>query len=122
MKTSIKILAAVALALGASSSAFAHHSAAMFDSAKVITLDGVIKEFQWTNPHTWVQIVVRDASGKDVEWSIESGAPNGMQRQGWKRTSLVPGDKVTLAINPLKDGRAGGFLVNATKGGLKVGR
>ena len=122
MKTSMKLLAVAGLVLAASSPAVAHHSAAMFDSGKVITIEGIVKEFQWTNPHTWVQIVVTDAAGKQVEWAIESGAPNGMARQGWKRNSLVPGDKVAIAINPLRDGRAGGFLVNATKNGVKVGR
>jgi hypothetical protein len=122
MRASRKILAAAALALVASSSAHAHHSAAMFDFTKTVMLDGVIKEFQWTNPHSWVQIVVKEASGKEVEWAIESGAPNGMARQGWKRTSLKPGDKAQLAIHPLRDGSAGGFLVTASMGGVKVGR
>ena len=122
MKLSTKILAAVAIALTGTSSAYAHHSAAMFDFTKTVMLDGVVREFQWTNPHSWVQIVVKDASGKEVEWAIESGAPNGMARQGWKRTSLKPGDKAQIAIHPLRDGSAGGFLVTASMNGVKVGR
>jgi hypothetical protein len=123
MQVSKKMLAlagfaAVALA---AAPAFAHHSFAMFDSAKNVTLEGTIKEFQWTNPHSWVQIVVKDASGKDVEWSIEGGSPNGLARQGWKRTSLKPGDKAVLVMHPLKDGTAGGSLVTVSVGGVQVG-
>ena len=110
--------AAVALA---AAPAFAHHSFAMFDSTKNVTLEGTIKEFQWTNPHSWVQIVAKDASGKDVEYSIEGGSPNGLARQGWKRTSLKPGDKAVLVMHPLKDGTAGGSLVTVSVGGVQVG-
>jgi hypothetical protein len=95
--------------------AFAHHSFAMFDSAKEVTLVGTIKEFQWTNPHTWIQINVPDASGKLVEWSIEGGSPNGLARRGWKSTSLKPGEKVTLTTHPMKDGSAGGSLMKVVK-------
>jgi len=123
MQVSKKMLAlagfaAVALA---AAPAFAHHSFAMFDNTKNVTLEGTIKEFQWTNPHSWVQIVAKDASGKDVEYSIEGGSPNGLARQGWKRTSLKPGDKAVLVMHPLKDGTAGGSLVTVTVNGVQVG-
>jgi hypothetical protein len=95
--------------------AFAHHSFAMFDSAKEITLVGTIKEFQWTNPHSWIQLNVPDANGKLVEWSIEGGSPNGLSRRGWKSTSLKPGDKVTLTTHPMKDGSNGGSLMKVVK-------
>jgi len=114
-------LAGVAAVSLAAAPAFAHHSFAMFDSTKNTTLEGTIKEFQWTNPHSWVQIVVKDASGKDVEYSIEGGSPNGLARQGWKRTSLKPGDKAVLIMHPLKDGTAGGSLVSVSVNGVKVG-
>ncbi len=111
-------LAAVAMA----APAFAHHSFAMFDSTKNMTLDGTIKEFQWTNPHAWIQIVVKDAAtGKDVEWSVEATSPNGLGRQGWKPSSLKPGDKASIAIHPLKDGTPGGSLVTASVNGKQVG-
>ena len=104
-----------------SSAASAHHSFAMFDNAKNTTLEGTIKEFQWTNPHSWIQIMVKDASGKEVEWSIEGGSPNGLSRGGWKRTSLKPGDKATVVIHPLKDGTNGGSLVTVTVNGQQIG-
>ncbi len=123
MQVSKKMLALAGFATVAlaAAPAFAHHSFAMFDSQKNLTLDGTIKEFQWTNPHSWIQIMVKDASGKEVEWSIEGGSPNGLARQGWKRTSLKPGDKAVAVVHPLKDGTAGGSLVTVTVGGVQVG-
>lgn len=118
---------ALALALGAvmlaaAPAASAHHSFAMFDYAKNVTLTGTIKAFEWTNPHAWVQLVVRDpATGKDVEWSIEAGSPNMLARQGWKRESLKPGDKATVVMHPLKSGEMGGSLVSAVANGVAVG-
>jgi Family of unknown function (DUF6152) len=91
--------------------AWAHHSFAMFDSNKDVDIVGVVKDFQWTNPHMWIQIDVSDAKGVPVEWSIEGGSPNVLARQGWKSTSVKPGDKVTITIHPLKNGEAGGSLV-----------
>ncbi len=120
-KTMLALAGVAAVSLGAVP-AFAHHSFAMFDSTKNMTLDGTIKDFQWTNPHSWVQIVVKDpATGKEVEWSIEGGSPNGLARSGWKRTSLKPGDKAQVVIHPLKDGTAGGSLVTVSVGGVKIG-
>lgn len=106
----------------ATSLAFAHHSFAMFDNAKTINIVGTVKEFQWTNPHIWVQVMVPDAAtGKEIEWSIEGGSPNGLSRNGWKRSSLKAGDKIELAIHPMKDGSYGGSLVTATVDGKKIG-
>ena len=101
-------------ALGMAGAASAHHSFAMFDSQKTLSLDGTVKDFQWTNPHTWVELVVRDASGKENEWAIEGGSPNALARTGWKRTVLKPGDRAVLVIHPLKDGTHGGSYVSIT--------
>jgi hypothetical protein len=102
---------------------FAHHSFAMFDNTRSVPLEGTVKEFQWTNPHLWVQVMVKNpATGKEVEWSVEGGSPNGMRRQGWARTSLKPGDKAKLMIHPLKDGSPGGSLISAAVNGQEVGR
>jgi hypothetical protein len=89
----------------------AHHSFAMFDLAKDVTVEAVIKEVQFTNPHVWLQILVDDGKGGQTEWSIESGAPGMMLRNGWKPSTLKPGDKVTLTMHPLKNGSPGGSLV-----------
>ena len=102
--------AAAALLLSASV-ANAHHSFAMFDLGKDVTVEAVIKEVQFTNPHVWLQILVDDGKGGQTEWSIESGAPGMMLRNGWKLSTLKPGDKVTLTMHPLKSGSPGGSLV-----------
>jgi hypothetical protein len=106
-------------ALGASS-ASAHHSFAMFDSQKKITLEGTVRAFQWTNPHSWIQLAVPDASGKEVEWALEGASPNVLVRAGWKRTTLKPGDKVTAVLNPLKDGTPGGSWTQITVNGVQL--
>jgi hypothetical protein len=92
--------------------AVAHHSFAMFDLGKDFTVEAVVKEIQFTNPHVWLQIMVADDKGVPVEWSIESGAPGMMLRNGWKPSTLKPGDKVTLTMHPLKNGKPGGSLVS----------
>lgn len=102
----------VTAALGMSSfAAFAHHSFAMFDLGKDLTVEAVIKEVQFTNPHVWLQILVKDEKGVETEWSIESGAPGMMLRNGWKPSTLKPGDRVTLTMHPLRNGNPGGSLV-----------
>src|SRR3569833_2019792 len=123
MQVSKKVLAlaGVAAVALAAAPAFAHHSFAMFDNQKDVTLEGTEKEFQWTTPHSWIQLVVKDASGKEVEYSIEGGSPNGLSRAGWKRTSLKPGDKAVAVIHPLKDGTNGGSLVSVSVGGDQLG-
>ena len=100
--------------------ASAHHSFAMFDRTKEVTLQGTIKDFQFQNPHAWIQITVPNAQGGEVEWGIECGAPAMMLRTGWRSTTLKAGDKVTLLMHPLKDGRPSGSLIRATLADGKV--
>jgi hypothetical protein len=101
--------------------AYAHHSFSMFELEKTITSEGTVKEFQWTNPHCWIQIMVKDPSGSTKELSIEAGPPTVLTRNGWKRTSLKPGDRVTVVFHPLKDGTAGGSLVSVSVNGQIIG-
>src|SRR3954469_16081353 len=105
-------LAAAAAGVLLASPALAHHSANMFDSQKQVELKGVIKESQWTNPHIWIQVDVANAKGVVEEWSVEGGSPNLVGRQGWKRNSFKPGDKVSLTIHPMKDGSRGGSFMS----------
>ena len=107
-------LAAALLAapLLASGPALAHHSFAMFDRQKEVTLKGTVKEFQWTNPHSFIEIETPDEKGAAVSYSIEMNSPNNLTRQGWKSTALKPGDKVTVVMNPLRDGSHGGLFVS----------
>ena len=109
------LLAAVSLAIAAAIPASAHHSGAMFDDAKEVTLVGTIKEFQYTNPHSWIQILVPREGGGEVEWSIETAAPIVLLRAGIRPNSLRPGDKVTVRTHPLKSGGPGGNLIDVKK-------
>jgi hypothetical protein len=98
----------------AASPAFAHHSFAMFDSSKETSLQGTVKEFQWTNPHSFIELTAANQAGGTDLYSIELNSPNNLKRQGWKSTSIKPGDKVTLVFNPLRDGSKGGLFINVT--------
>ena len=106
-------------ALAAAMPAAAHHSFAMFDQKKIMTLEGTVHEFQWTNPHAFIELDVQ-GGGKTIRWSIELNSPNNLKRQGWNRTALKAGDKVTLRMNPLRDGHPGGLFLDVRLPGGKV--
>ncbi len=101
-------LAVLACALPAA----AHHSTAMFDFSKTVTVTGTIKSFQWTNPHTWTVVNVTGDRKTAGEYGLEGMSPNYLSRNGWTKRTLNTGDKVTLQVHPLKDGRKGGFMVS----------
>jgi Family of unknown function (DUF6152) len=105
---------AVAAFLVLATTAQAHHSFAMFDQTQQVTLKGTVHEFQWTNPHAWIHLDVPGANGINDSWQVELNSPNNLKRQGWKSTSVKPGDQVTLVLNPLKDGSKGGLFVSIT--------
>jgi hypothetical protein len=112
MKTS---LAAMALALAlAAGSAAAHHSFSVFNMQEQIQITGTVKEVQWTNPHIWVWIDVTEADGTVTTWGLEGMSPNFLARRGWTRTTLEPGDEVTVSLNPLKSGDPGGMFISTT--------
>jgi hypothetical protein len=95
--------------------ALAHHSFAMFDADKTVTVKGVVKEFEWVNPHSWLRVTLQDqATGRPQQWAFEMGPPQQQIRRGWKPDSLKPGDPVTLTMHPLRDGSRGGQLLTAT--------
>ena len=91
----------------------AHHSFAMFDTTKTATVTGAVTVFEWTNPHAYIEIDTPDATGAK-HWSVELGSPSILMQSGWKFKDLKHGDKVTVVISPLKDGKPGGLLVQAT--------
>jgi hypothetical protein len=101
----------VMAALLFSTVALAHHSFTMFDFTKETTLTGTIKEFQWTNPHTFTWIDVPNEAGGVDTYGIEGMSPNFLGRRGWSKNTLKPGDKVTIIIYPLKDGQKGGTFL-----------
>jgi len=121
MKVKSLGLAGIAIAMSAMP-AFAHHSFAMFDAEKKVTLEGTVKEFQWTNPHSWILMTVSNAQGQPEQWAIEMGGPSGLARQGWVPKTLTPGMKVKTVIHPLRDGTAGGqFMAITLPDGTEMG-
>jgi len=102
-------LAGLAMA-SCAATAVAHHSFSMFDMKKDVTMQGTVTDFRWTNPHAWMHVDVADAKGVAANWAIEMTSPNNLVHQGWKRTTLRPGDKITVQVHPLNSGKAGGSL------------
>ncbi len=94
--------------------ALAHHSAAMFDRTKTVELVGTVKEYQFANPHVWIEVIVTGDDGKVVQWSIEGEGPAMMARMGLGPTVLKTGDKITMRAHPLRDGRPGGSFIAVT--------
>src|SRR4051812_16472567 len=92
----------------------AHHSFAMFDSVNKATITGTVTRFDWTNPHVFIELDVPGQSGPATHWSVELGSPSILLRSGWKYSDVKPGEKVTVIVNPLRDGRPGGMLYRLT--------
>ena len=113
-----KALCAVTLAisgiaaglLGGTPPAVAHHSFALFDVNKTVSLEGTVKKFDWTNPHSWVTLEVIEPDRTVSEWLIELPSAATLARDRWHKNYLKPGEKLIMRVNPLKDGRKGGAL------------
>jgi hypothetical protein len=114
---------AVSATLALAAPAFAHHSFSMFDNEKIVKLDGTVKELEWTNPHSWLRIMVDDPATHQVkQWSVELASTGQQARIGWSPTVVKPGDKVAVEINPLRDGTRGGTLLSIVlPDGTKLG-
>lgn len=110
--TFVAMTLVVASALAAT--AQAHHSFSMFDLTKSVTIEGTVKTFEWTNPHSWLWVEVADKDGKSQVWGIETGSPSMLQRRGMQRTVFKPGDKVSVLLHPNRDGTTGGSFMKAT--------
>ena len=121
MRLKVLGLAGVA-ALMLAAPALAHHSFAMFDGNKKVTIDGTVKEFLWVYPHAWVVMVVpaKAAGGMPETWELELQGPGGLARNGWVPKSLTPGMKISAEIHPLKNGQSGGAGVQFTLDDGKV--
>ena len=105
---------AVTVSTALAAPAFAHHSFAMFDQDKTVTLKGTVKEFEWTSPHSWIRMMVVDpASGKAMQYAFEMGSPQRSTYDGWKKDTLKPGDAITVTMHPLRDGSRGGMYLSA---------
>jgi hypothetical protein len=101
-----------AILLAVAGTAFAHHSGAMFERDKQVELVGTVVTFSWTNPHSWIEIDVPNSSGGSDKWGVECNSPNNLARQGWRSTTLKPGDQVTITVHPLRSGEKGGRFVS----------
>jgi hypothetical protein len=108
------LIAAAILPLLIGAPVSAHHSFAMFDVTKEVTVQGVVKQFTWANPHVWLDIVVNGDNGQAQTWGLESLAVGLLYRQGWTADSIKPGDKVTVVVHPMRDGTFGGQLMRVT--------
>jgi uncharacterized protein DUF6152 len=104
------VIAALSIA-GATLSA--HHSFAVFDMTSEKTITGTVSKFEWTNPHTFIFVDAPNDKGVMETWAIEGMSPNYLGRRGWSKTSVKPGDKITITVRPLKDGKAGGMFIRA---------
>src|SRR5215475_6835750 len=114
----VSLTAIVATTLTAS--ALAHHSFAMFDAQKTVTMQGTVKEFEWVNPHSWLRFTVTDEkSGKPVVWAIELSSPGRLVTMGMRADSVKAGDAVSVTIHPMKDGTRGGQFIQAVLPGGK---
>ena len=94
----------------------AHHSFAAFDMSKEQSITGVVSRFDWTNPHTFIWVDVTNEKGVVETWAIEGMSPNYLGRRGWSKNSVKPGDKITVSIRPLKEGKTGGMFIRAQIG------
>ena len=120
-RASIRVCTILAL-LGANT-ALAHHSPVMFDQTQQVTLTGTVREFQWTNPHSYIQLVVKNAAGQDEEWNLEMAAPTYLYNLGWRPSTIKAGDTLTVTVAPLRKGGNGGLLLKATTAdGKPIGR
>ena len=93
----------------------AHHSGAMFEKEKTITVEGVVKEFQYTNPHSWLLVDVKNKDGKVTTWGFEAEGPSTLKRAGIRPSDFAPGTKLKITGHPLKDGTTAAAWVEAVR-------
>jgi hypothetical protein len=104
----------LAAALLAAGTALAHHSPIVFDRTRQVTLTGIVTEFRWGNPHSWIHVDVTDDDGKVADWSIEMNPASNLARDGWRSSTLKPGDKVSVVVYPLRNDEKGGQYISIT--------
>jgi len=121
MRRQLTALLASGALIATSGAVLAHHSFAMFDQENPAELDGVVREFKFTSPHTFIILVVKQEDGTTLTWSLEGGAPSALVRDGWSSKTLKPGDELKMTIEPLRSGAPGGSW-NVGKTKFKDGR
>jgi len=103
-----------AVLLGGAVSVAAHHSPVVFDRTKEVTLAGVVKEFRWTNPHSYIELSVKNEQGQAEDWAVEMNPPAQLVKAGWKSTTVKAGDPVTVTVHPLRTNEKVGQFVSIT--------
>jgi hypothetical protein len=118
MKAILRYLVATAVLIGGFAAAgitvTAHHSFAPFDLTMEKTITGTVSRFEWTNPHSWIWVDVPNEKGGVDSWAVEGMSPNYLARRGWSKSTLKPGEKITISVRPLRNGQNGGMFVRAT--------
>jgi hypothetical protein len=114
LPSGIGSLALLGLAGSLAAPALAHHSFAMFDNTRSITIHGKVTQYQWTNPHAYLDIDADTGGGKITHYTLEMTSPNMLSRGGWSSRTVKPGDVVTAVMSPLRDGQSGGLLLELT--------
>ena len=107
---------AIGVMVMAAAPSFAHHSAVMFDDAKEVTVTGTIKEFQYTNPHSWLLVDVKNDDGSVTTWGFEAEGPSTLTRAGIRKSDFMPGTAITISGHPMRDGRPAAAWIKATRG------
>jgi hypothetical protein len=117
----VKIVVAAALTVLAGGAASAHHSFAAFDTTAEKTITGTVKQFDWTNPHTWIWVDVPNGQGAAADtFGFEGMSPNYLARRGWTKSTVKPGDTITITYRPMRDGSNGGMFMSGKLSSGKV--
>lgn len=114
-RRTLQNVVAVTLFAVVANDALAHHSGTMFEDRKEVTLTGTVKEFQYTNPHSWLLVDVKDKSGTVTTWGFEAEGPSTLTRAGIRKSDFAPGTPVTITGHPMKDGRPGATWMKAVR-------
>lgn len=120
-KSARRIAILAGLFMGGAGLGLAHHSYSAFDMGGEKTVTGIVKKFDYTNPHSWIWLDVKNEQGEVETWGFEGMSPNYLSRRGWSRTTLKPGDKVSITFHPLKDGKGGSFVSGKKDSGETLG-
>jgi hypothetical protein len=121
MKSYLVMLLAGGALVATGGAVMAHHSFAMFDQEHPMEVNGIVKDFKYTSPHSFIILEIKDKDGTAENWNLEGGSPSALARDGWNNKSLKPGDELRLTIDPLRSGAPGGAW-NVNKIKCKDGR
>src|SRR5438552_7274554 len=110
----LTVALSLVIALCIANSAYAHHSAAGVDQTKSVTVEGTVTQFKWANPHSWIEMEVKNSKGVTEIWNLEMNPPSFLVKAGWKSTTIKAGDKIKVTARPFKNGDPGGIFQTIT--------